>query len=49
MCAGRESNTENIVEFITIATTGNASDFGDCVNRAYGGGVSDSHGGLGGY
>ena len=49
MCAGRESNTENIVEFITIATTGNAQDFGDCVNRAYGGALSDSHGGLGGF
>ena len=49
MCAGRGTDTENIVEFITIATTGNAQDFGDCVNRAYGGAVSDSHGGLGGY
>ena len=49
VCAGRESNTENIVEFITIATTGNAQDFGDCVRRSYGGALSDSHGGLGGF
>jgi len=49
VCAGRESDTENIVEFITIATTGNAQDFGDCVHRAYGGALSDSHGGLGGF
>ena len=48
-CAGRESNTENIVEFITIATAGNAQDFGDCVRRSYGGALSDSHGGLGGF
>ena len=49
ICAGRGTDTENIVEFITIATTGNSQDFGDCVNRAYGGAVSDSHGGLGGF
>jgi len=45
------STDTNIVDFITIATTGNASDFGfisrlkDSSNRE-GGGCSDSHGGL---
>ena len=37
------------VDYITIATLGNASDFGDLTQaRTYGyGGMSDSHGGLG--
>jgi len=46
----------NIIEFVTISTTGNAQDFGDLTggggtNTASSGhgGVSDSHGGLGGY
>ena len=40
----------NIIEYVTIATLGNAEDFGDLseVNRS-GAGGSDSHGGLGGY
>ena len=41
---------QNTMDFITIATTGNAQDFGDaseaCNGRGY---CSDSHGGLGGY
>ena len=42
--------TENIIDFITISTTGNAHDFGDVAFKTYsGGGCSDSHGGLGGY
>ena len=37
----------NTLEFITIATTGNATDFGDLNYAANSGcGVSDSHGGL---
>jgi hypothetical protein len=37
----------NTLEFITIATTGNATDFGDLNNAANSGcGLSDSHGGL---
>ena len=46
----------NIIEFVTISTTGNAQDFGDLTGGAGTnsgssghGGVSDSHGGLGGY
>ena len=38
------------IEYITIATTGNATDFGNLgVAKYYGGGTSDSHGGLGGF
>ena len=38
----------NIVEFVTIATTGNAQDFGDLFQTTNdtGGACSDSHGGL---
>ena len=38
----------NIVEFITIATTGNAQDFGDLFSTTNdtGGACSDTHGGL---
>ena len=49
-CAGQNaSGAINHCDFITIATTGNATDFGDSVKRAYGGALSDSHGGLGGF
>ena len=38
------------IEYITIATTGNATDFGNLSTaKYYGGGTSDSHGGLGGF
>ena len=38
---------KNILEFITIATTGNATDFGDLNYSSRDGcGLSDSHGGL---
>ena len=45
------SDTVNIINFIQIATTGVAQDFGDLsVGRRNGmGGLSDSHGGLGGF
>ena len=41
-------NNLNIIDFITIASTGNASDFGDLTNpkRCSAMGGSDSHGGL---
>ena len=40
----------NIIDYITFATTGNALDFGDCIEKKRGvSGLSDSHGGLGGY
>ena len=42
-------NSWNIIAYITIATTGNAQDFGDCTVGHATGGVSDSHGGLGGF
>ena len=43
---------DNRIEFVTIATTGNATDFGDTTsgqNHARGASLSDSHGGLGGF
>ena len=43
-----EMRCNKTVHFITIATTGNAQDFGDCVD-AYKWRSSDSHGGLGGF
>ena len=40
----------NIIDFITISTTGNAEDFGDIVSRSSGySGCSDTDGGLGGF
>ena len=43
------STTVNVMEYVTIATTGNSQDFGDLgeAQRA-GGTLSDSYGGLGG-
>ena len=50
LVAGGASNpyVGNIVEFVTIATTGNAQDFGDLFQTTNdsGGACSDSHGGL---
>jgi len=43
-------NYWNIINYVTIATTGNALDFGDLTVGRYAlGGLSDSHGGLGGF
>ena len=41
----------NVIQFITIATGGDATDFGDDLLSVsqIGGGCSDSHGGLGGF
>ena len=37
----------NVIQFVEIATTGNAVDFGDTVVPVYSSsGLSDSHGGL---
>ena len=37
----------NVIDFVNIATTGNATDFGDSTEAKYaGGGGSDSHGGI---
>ena len=47
---GYTPTSTNIIDFITIAATGNAQDFGDLVSTRYGlQGLSDSHGGLGGF
>ena len=45
------STYTNVMDFITIASTGNASDFGDATNDSNHqlAGFSDSHGGLGGF
>ena len=41
----------NVIDYITLATTSNAADFGDLTDGRRNGvaGLSDSHGGLGGY
>ena len=42
--------TYNIIDFITFSSTGIAQDFGDCIEEKRGvSGLSDSHGGLGGF
>ena len=49
--AGYNGNTVNTIDYVTIATTGDALDFGDAcdgVNYTKAG-LSDSHGGLGGF
>ncbi len=46
------SDTYNVIEYIQFSTTGNAVDFGNLVNDGRRNGVaglSDSHGGLGGF
>jgi len=44
------STTVNVMEYVTIATTGNSQDFGDLPEAQRAGGtLSDSHGGLGGF
>ena len=40
-------NSTNVMDFITIASTGNASDFGDLLAVKYGHtGDSNGHGGI---
>ena len=47
---GSTGSYVNTIDFIQIATTGNAEDFGDIGDPSSGmAGVSDSHGGLGGF
>ena len=45
------STYTNVMDFINIASTGNAQDFGDATNddNHQVAGFSDSHGGLGGF
>ena len=47
----RNDATSNIIDFIQIASGGNAQDFGDAagMGNMFSNGMSDSHGGLGGY
>ena len=50
LCATGQTPSTNPtaeIDFVTIATTGNATDFGDAIRATkYGGGGSDNHGGL---
>ena len=44
----RTPSVTNVCEFITIASTGDATDFGDLIATTMnGGGLSNGHGGLG--
>ena len=44
------SVSQNTIDYITLATVGNAQDFGDLTESGYESvGISDSHGGLGGF
>ena len=50
--SGRNPTTVNVIEYVEIASGGNAIDFGDMTDglgRQKFMGVSDSHGGLGGF
>ena len=50
IAGGYTSSSVNSIDFVLFSTTGNAQDFGDLtVDRWSLGGLSDSHGGLGGY
>jgi hypothetical protein len=48
--AGGQDNasaSSNVIDYVTIASTGNATDFGDLVAANYGfAGCSNAHGGL---
>ena len=48
MCAGSSPTYQNLIDFVTLATTGNAADFGDLTEGklSMSGCTSDSHGGL---
>ena len=53
ICAGGVESTPagtKVIEYITIASQGNAQNFGELSSqRGYAGACSDSHGGLGGF
>ena len=50
IAGGRNPSNVNTIESVEIATTGNAVDFGDrAITAQQFGGLSDSHGGLGGF
>ena len=49
-CGGMTPTILNLIEFVQIASAGNAQDFGDLTQTTRAaGGVSDCHGGLGGF
>lgn len=49
-CGGETPSVLNVIDYVTITTTGNAQDFGDLTRVGDGiAGLSDSHGGLGGF
>ena len=44
---GSTPSVSNVMDYITIASTGDAADFGDLLtSKRYLSGLSDSHGGL---
>ena len=47
---GKSPSTDNVIQFVEIATTGNAQDFGDLTSASSfgstGGTLSNGHGGL---
>ena len=44
---GSQPGSQNVIESVTIGSTGNATDFGDLTRYAtVAGGLSDAHGGL---
>ena len=51
LCAGGGNpSAHNVISFITMSSAGDAQDFGDLmVVRTSFAGLSDSHGGLGGF
>ena len=46
---GSSPSLSNVMDYVTIASTGNAADFGDLIAARYGGNngtISNGHGGL---
>ena len=47
VAGGVDGSRINTIEYITIASTGNGTDFGDCTGLiSQQGGASNSHGGI---
>ena len=47
MGADYSPSSLNVIDYVTIATTGDAVDFGDLITAKGGGAFSNAHGGLG--
>ena len=44
---GRTPSVQNVIDYVTIASTGDATDFGDAATARVGNGTSsNSHGGI---